>query len=400
MENKLVYQVLGSDTVVPPLNTEPHINVVNFKVENGMLVPVVAQVVVTSNTKRVDYAHESREDEVSPPSYNVEGLRRSKRRHVQPERYLGCNNASEFNIGTVRTRPYKLGTWEDEDDELSLPLSSLFGLKQNCPEQDVDGSQKVNKANTCREIIVYNRRAKTKEVKPRDSDQNEHRNRLAIIPHPTQGDPVALEHYKLNDKITRSSGHESAEISSKYCHLTSSSKLKRNSTNLLTFEPYNLLAKSCDAEKSDDFSSRCHYNYGTSKLPRKSLCDLDDMELGPKWEGVHSNKGAQDKRYRATFSRIRNPGEERTYRDRTLNAAAYKELINSYLKNINAKPTKEEPPISDQWKQFQETRSVGQTRETEVSHSEDEEETSELDILWREMEVSLASSYLIEDTEV
>ncbi|MED6135450.1 SNF2 domain-containing protein CLASSY 1 [Stylosanthes scabra] len=56
-------------------------------------------------------------------------------------------------------------------------------------------------------------------------------------------------------------------------------------------------------------------------------------------------------------------------------------------------------PISDQWKQFQDSRSVGKSRELLISHTEyEEEETSELDTLWREMEVSLASTY-IEDAE-
>ncbi|XLU53887.1 hypothetical protein S245_048535, partial [Arachis hypogaea] len=52
-----------------------------------------------------------------------------------------------------------------------------------------------------------------------------------------------------------------------------------------------------EVEKSDGLSSRCHYtyNYGTSKFQRKALSDLDDMNLAPKWEGIHSSKGAQDR---------------------------------------------------------------------------------------------------------
>ncbi|XP_025667480.1 SNF2 domain-containing protein CLASSY 1 isoform X1 [Arachis hypogaea] len=396
VENKLVYEVLSNDIVIPPFHTESHINVVNFKLEKDMLIPIVSQVIV-SRTERVDYEHqESHEDEVSPSSYNVQGLRRSKRRHVQPDRYLGCNSAPELNIGTIRTRPYKLGTWEqvDEDHELSMPLSSLFGLKQISQDQDLDSSPKESKVNGCQEIIVYNRRAKAKEAKPGDADRDIQLNELAIIPHPT------LKHHKLNDMTCRIGKHEPDETPSKYSHLVNSTKQKRNSVNLLNFNPDNVLAQLEEVEKSDGFSSRCHYtySYSTSKFQRKALRDLDDMNLAPKWEGIHSSKGAQDRRYRPAFSRNRHPDEERTYKDRTLNATAYKELINSYLKNINTKPTKEEMPISDQWKQFQDSRSVGKTKEIKISNTDYAEDTSELDSLWREMEVSLASSY-IEDTE-
>ena len=75
-------------------------------------------------------------------------------------------------------------------------------------------------------------------------------------------------------------------------------------------------------------------------------------------------------------------------------------MINSYLKNINTRPTNEEPAIADQWKQTETPSSIGQKTETEVLRKEEAEEESEMDMLWRELEVSLASCYLEEDTEV
>lgn len=407
VENKLVYQILGGDTISTSSNTESHIDVVNLRVDNGVLVPIVSQVAIT-NPRGAEHAPESHEDKESP-SYDVEGLRRSKRRHVQPERYLGCE-VSKLDVGSFRNRPpVRIDT--SKDDEMSLPLSCLFGLQQkNCPEEEdadavADNGRKANKANTCKELLVYNRKAKTQQVKKCGADQGvEHQPQpqLAIIPVPDEDDePIAIDHGELNDKVTRSYEHESAEISSKYRHLINSPKLKRNSIHLLTLEAYNLPAKSDDAEKSDDFYSRSHYSYGTPKSQRKSLCGLDHMGLGNKWERIKSNKGSQERKYHSTYSRSRNHGEERhyNYKDRTLNATAYKELINSYLKNINARPVKEELPITDQWKQCNTPSSFGQKGDTEKSDGEDAEETSEIDMLWREMEVSLASCYL-EDTEV
>ncbi|KAK7276429.1 hypothetical protein RIF29_17568 [Crotalaria pallida] len=412
VENKLVYQILESEEVASSsLKAESEINVVSFTLddEDGLFVSRVSQV-VTSKPETNDYAHESHENKVSLSSYNVEGLRRSKRRHVQPDRYVGWN-VTEFDVGSFRTQPpVKIDTPKD-DNELSLPLSYLFDLKQKPQKQDVDNSEKIKRMNTCAEFLVYTRRKrakKTKKLKSIATDQNDHQNQLAIIPLPDEVNPVSVEHCDPNDSVTRIQGHDSSETPLKnyHHHMTNSSKQKWKNVNLLTFDPtkYSLPQKTDDARKRDDFSSRNHFGYGTSKSQKNSsFAVMDDMDLGrSKWEGISSSKGVvQEKTYRPTYSRSINPDEERTYKDRSLNATAYKDLINSFLKNINTKPTQEEPPVTDQWKQFQETSGFSQKRETEteIFHAEDEEdEEDEIEMLWREMEVSLASSYL-EDAE-
>ncbi|KAE9596211.1 putative calcium/calmodulin-dependent protein kinase chromatin remodeling SNF2 family [Lupinus albus] len=405
-EDKLVYQIMESEVASSSLNTESPINVLSFTFddEDGLLVSNVSQV-VTPKPKTIDYAHESHEDKVSPSSYNVEGLRRSKRRHVQPERYIGCSDVTEFDVGSFRTQPpMKIDTAAKEDDELELPLSCLFGLKQKPVLDSLCNSQKISKMNTCGELLVYNRRRrkpKTKKLKSIRSDQNP----LAIVPLPDQVDPVSVKHCDLNDKVTGSHGRESSETPLKnyhHHHLASSSKQKWKNVNLLTFDPNSMRTQADDAEKIDGFSSRSHFGYGTSKIKSKNSFFMDDMDLGgTKWEGICSSKGAQEKTYRPIYSRSRNHEEERRYKDRSLNATAYKDLINSYLRNINTKPTTEEPPVTDQWKQFQETSGFSEKKETgtEISEGEDEnDEESEIEMLWREMEVSLASSYL-EDAE-
>lgn len=205
VDNKIVYQVLGGDAI-----TDSHINVVNFKVDNnGLVQPVVAQV-DTSATKKIGYTHDSPEDE-APLSCNVEGLRRSKRRHIQPERYLGCD-VSELDVGPVRARPYKIDTWKD--DEQPEPLACEPGFQEKCPKEDAaNSSQKFDKWSTGKEIIVYQRRKKIKEGKLGDANQPAHQTPLAIIPPPDKGDPVPHKHFPLNDK---GNTHETGEFSSKY----------------------------------------------------------------------------------------------------------------------------------------------------------------------------------------
>lgn len=396
VENKMVYQILGGDSSnSSSSNTESHIDVIGFKTDDGMLVPIVSQVAIT-NTKRADHARESRADEASS-SYNVDGLRRSKRRHVQPERYVGCE-VKELDVGTFRNMPpVRIETSKAVVDEMSLPLSFLFRLPQSSPEKGAIKCQKASKPNACRELLVYNRRAKTQKGKKTCGgvDQKEHKNPLAIIPLPDQdADPIAVEHYDPNGNVARSHEHQSRDITSQYSHLVNNPKPRKN-INLLD-DP----AKADDAEKNDHVSSRCQF-FGSTKLQRKSTGSLDDMDLGNRWEGIKrkSKTGFHEGTYRSTHLRNNGEGRSHNYKDRTLNAAAYKSLIHSYLQNINTIPVIEEPPITDQWKKCNTTNGVGQNVETEISHGEDDVEKAEMDMLWKELEVSLASSYF-DDSEV
>ncbi|KAF1889744.1 hypothetical protein Lal_00025072 [Lupinus albus] len=407
VKDKLVYQILESEIAESSLYTESTINVVSFTLneEDGLLVSNVSQV-VTAKPEAIEYVHESHEEKVSPSSYNVEGLRRSKRRHVQPERYLGYSDVTEFDVGSFRTQPpLKIETAAKGDDEFTLPLSCMLTLKQKPLQEDVDNSQNFSRMNTSGELLEYSRRKRPKTKKPKSirSHQNEHKNQLAIIPLPDVGEPISVEHCDLNDNVSVSHGHESFDtpLNIYHHHLASSSKQKCKNVNLLTFEPNSLPAKANHAEKSDELTSRSHFGYSISNLQRKDSFVMDDMDLGgTKWEGISFSKGVQEKTYHPTYSRSRNPEEEKTYKDRTLNATAYKDLINSYLMNIDVKPT-EEPPVTDQWKQFQETSGFSGIKETETEifdEEDEDDEESEIDMLWQEMEVSLASCYL-QDTE-
>ncbi|KAI9094548.1 hypothetical protein K1719_026668 [Acacia pycnantha] len=329
-DNKIVYQIMGGDDISSLLD------VVNFRIDNNMLVPIVSQV-ISSDIVKVDDTDDSLKDKAIP-SYNLEGLRRSKRRNIQPERYLGCDETHVLDVGFVRTRPYKMDTQKDdiEDDDLSMPLSSLIGLQKCSGAEGDDNGLKSDKMKSYNNLKVYKRRHKSKEVNSGDANEKETQSQLAIVPVPLECDPINIEHFDSNAKVSKHYAQKNVEFPSKYYHMMGSPEPKRNDMDLLTFESYNHPSKIPDLEEIDDIASR----------------------------------------------------------------RAYKELIDSYLKNMNAKPSKAEPPITEQWIQFKETSNFGQKRETKASSVEDdEEETDELDILWREMDVSLASSYVEEDTE-
>lgn len=123
------------------------------------------------------------------------------------------------------------------------------------------------------------------------------------------------------------------------------------------------------------------------------------MVIEPRWEGLNSRKCNWEKRYRSTSSRSRRKyDEERARRDRALNANAYKEMIDSYLTNSNKVPIQEEEAsIKDPWMK---TSNLGQKNEAEkTSQRVEEEELSEMDKLWQEMEEAMTTC-LLEETKV
>lgn len=381
LQNKIVYQVLGSESDSSDSHNSHIINVVNFKVKDGTLVPIVSQLDVSSHENRTighgNASHENShvEDEVSPMSYEVEGLRRSKRRNIQPQRYIGCD-VKTLDVGRLRTWPYKMS--KEKHDEKSLLE------EDSSEEEDAESVQKVdnnNKVNSCKEIIVYRRRNKT--------NQNH--------------DLVATS--KVHDETGEGS-------SSKYHDLINTLKPKKeNSVEMLKLEPSNDPAMLSDhAEKVNDFSFSSSRSRGRPKHKRKDSFGLDDdMGLETRWKGMGFSNGGdqvQQKRNHSTTS-LRNRSsnideEERDHKGRTLNADACKEMIDSYLKSFNSMPTEEKgPSIADQW---METSNMGQKKEEEMSQrgeeEGEEEEVSELDRLWQEMDSALASSYLHDETEV
>ncbi|CAJ2644126.1 unnamed protein product [Trifolium pratense] len=108
-QNKIVYQVKGNDTdIVSPFL----IDVVNFKSKDGSIVPIVCEF-------DLFHDYDGKEDEASSVLSNeMEVLRRSRRRTVQPKRYVGCD-VEKLEVGNFRTWPYKRPTYVTDDENSS-----------------------------------------------------------------------------------------------------------------------------------------------------------------------------------------------------------------------------------------------------------------------------------------
>jgi len=297
VQNKIVYHVMenNTDIIDPSL-----IDVVNFKSEKGSIVPVVSLFDMFCD-------YDGEEDEAPPmPSNQIEGLRRSKRRNVQPKRYIG-SSVEKLEVGTFRTRPYKRGAYVIEE---------------------YDG--------------------------------------------------------KSGEKV----GDAAGEIPSKYL-----SKKNGVAAGVLTLEPCNMTTISSDVEVDDNVTLGHYYSFCKEKPARRRIHGSDDMDFETKWEGIRFKKGAQTKRYHSICLTNRSHVQEEG--GRTLNADAHKEVIDTYMKNLDSLPAEEEPTINE------ETNKLEQKEEEKVSKSDDEEENpDDLSAIWEEMDTAMAASCLLDGTEV
>jgi hypothetical protein len=85
---------------------------VNFKSKEGSVVPIVSEF-------DLFHDYDGKEDEASSvPSNEMEDLRRSKRKTVHPERYVGFD-VEKLEVGNFRTWPYKRSSYVIDDENSS-----------------------------------------------------------------------------------------------------------------------------------------------------------------------------------------------------------------------------------------------------------------------------------------
>ncbi|XP_056169517.1 SNF2 domain-containing protein CLASSY 1-like [Syzygium oleosum] len=126
LHNKIVYEIFGRDGRVS-FNTDNNLRTLNFKVENEVMIPIVVQHVPTK-TSEAGIAFGEHESVLELFS-DVMDLRRSKRRNIQPERFLGCD-ASQLNISSHTTGLYKVDKWNSIEED-TLPGLQSYTLMMN-----------------------------------------------------------------------------------------------------------------------------------------------------------------------------------------------------------------------------------------------------------------------------
>ncbi|KAM5556763.1 SNF2 domain-containing protein CLASSY 1-like [Rosa sericea] len=376
VQNKIVYQISGGYDDTTPSNSESSFKAVNFGVENGIPVPIIVQL-VPDDAIGGDPTCDMHEDRPSPIS-EVPELRRSKRRKIQPDRFLACDAPSEIQIGPIRSRPYKIDqSRDDSDDELYLPLSYLFrkkasnSLEEDSTEAEQNAGSKRKRSNSsdnddlfeCKESKI--KWMKVKSGVAKNKTKKHRADQLAIVPASVKSDQLTLGNF-----------------------------------------PPNANGPANRSKDSGEFPTKHYYRFSTSKAQkqkRNKIAGLEDMDVQTKWDGGASSSRFPRRGYHYAYHHpsIRSKRTDRytgAYSKRSLNAGAYKELINKFLKDMDCS-NKQEPNIMDQWKDFKANKNSDQKDETEMPEDEEEEEMSEEDMLWKEFELVMASCYLLGDEE-
>ncbi|GLT78895.1 hypothetical protein SLA2020_504130 [Shorea laevis] len=371
VEKKIVYQILDDDN--SPLISDNSLHAVNFRVENGISVSAVIQFGLFDTP---DPSASCNADEGGQSSFfDATSLRRSKRRNVQPERFLGCDNILEpdpnwFLSGACRKwrkeeeeEEEEEEDYDDDDDDdddndanedMLVSLSDLFGMN---PSSSVEHIQSKRK-----DIVVSKDKAKSSEVKSRWKNPilSEHQNKLALVPVPSESDSLAIERYH-HPKSPRNYSEEMDNISFKHYKLNGNRMTQRQKIPALDYMDYEFMWK------------RRFFNNRVQSKSHHSICSRRDR------------------------SRREDFDEPLSFRKTPLSAGAYNKLINSYLRNIDSTITKEEPLVIDRWNEFKKGKLSEKRIETEQPSVQAEEEISEIEMLWREMELCMASAYLEED---
>ncbi|XP_039060217.1 SNF2 domain-containing protein CLASSY 1-like [Hibiscus syriacus] len=365
VQNKIVYQILAEDDESPSRYNNC-LHAVNITSENGISVSNVIQFDPLENNE-IDAAF--RADETKQwPVYDAMNLRRSKRRFVQPERFIGHDCPPGTETTFYLTAAHRINIRREEEDEqeadMDMPISHLLCMNASPSEEltlpetrDVTPNNNSTPKEVKSDVTTSQKPSGKGRGRPRATNRSKHQNNLAIVPVSSKTDALASGNFHV---------------------LRSPSNLSKEIEELSTYY-YNM--KRCRASK------------------QKKISALDYVDGGNVWKGRPQPSKVQSKSYRSSQTRVEDFDDPKTYKKTTLGAGAYNKLINSYMKNIDSTSIKDESHIIDRWNQFKEATTAEMNRKTEPEQPqvEEEEEMSENEMLWREMELCMASTYFEDD---
>ncbi|XP_021769251.1 SNF2 domain-containing protein CLASSY 1-like [Chenopodium quinoa] len=387
IEKKIVYQIL--DTNFSPYSTSVRLSSVSFRTDGDITFSAVFSFVPMDN-EQVQPVPEVKEEEDPLSGYELTELRRSKRRNVQPERYLG-----EIGLEVTDTTALRIGYkfWNQEDlaivlvnnDEdtshsvLEDPQQNLqhaielysgdrIGVETIDENLAKDGLSDEDSQNQKRQKRKYVR--KEKENKKKNAEKAGTDNQLAIVPLPGDSNQMPREQSNLLNEIR---------------------------PNPLDIDDDNVPLKFYKRRFRERTTS-------TSMSGRmKKISELDDYDHEPgRGRRNFSHKQNQKFKHRAFASSRSDKHSEDPSRNKKkpLDISAYKDLISTYMKNIQLTIENKQPISTDAWKNLQGASSMYEKKaadEARPPEEVEEEEESETEMLFREMDLCLASAYFEEE---
>ncbi|CAN8268397.1 unnamed protein product [Cochlearia groenlandica] len=369
IQGKMVYHI-----VQPEIDTEggssssSGLCAMNIAVEDGVFMSKVVLFDPNEDDTHGDhllYIEEEVEEEVME-------LRRSKRRSGRPDRYGHSESELDSKDGWVRLMPYKYSTWSDEydeddegedgkdsDDDLYIPLSRLFGRKgSKCNDKEIVLVDKTEKRN------------RKRKMKERDRFGRKNRE-FSVIPFTPVYEPIRLEEFGLdaNSIFGRGGGDFS------------------------------------DSHLMDEIDK---YRIKAARNGKKKMSEIEEMESDLCWKDNDNTVSSSVQKRTGSGSRVRSSNavesyETQIYKKRTLSAGAYNKLIDSYMSRIDSTiaAKKVTTNVVENWEDLKNVTTASSMEAEERSSDDDDDgEMSETEMLWREMELCLASSYILDDNEV
>lgn len=404
IQNRIVYEICDDDDDIDKTAAQSGrcSHFVNFKLENGISSSIVVPFVPDNLETKTGQEMLSAGPLCLLSDFSE--LRRSKRRNIKPQRFLACD-LTEDDIDMSRLGADKLYRWdyeeEDEEDE-EFPLALSIQADHEYQSYVETGKRAHPRKAQKQQLLLCGSEEKSTVSKRVDQLQirekrESHQSSLAIVPLSltSEGNSVLFEQDVLEDESYDDQPGDIGELFSQYIN-------EKGSTS-----GYSRKTSASNSTKGGEGSCRGHFpskRFQGGRIPKKNISSYKNFG-----EGAHIFKGpgrggssrrTHKRNLYCTRSEWESIYDLKPSGRKSLSAKACRELITRCMVNIDASINLEQPPIIDQWKEFQSGNLPNQDDSEEKSNVKVEEEISEVDLLWKEMELALASLYFLDDNQV
>lgn len=400
VENKLIYQILEGNFGI--YSTSVHLNALNFKIDSGITFSVTFPFVPVDNLNKSTPLQEVKE-EVDPLScYEATDLRRSKRRNVQPERYLG-----EIGLEVTDTTALRIGWKRHDKEELAIVVANDDNMDASLLEDSEENFLEPAQMYTGDTYLVSGIGVDAKGEKLGKD--------IVLVGENESGDEQRGRESKgRNAKRGKERKGKNVQRE-KETKVKNIQRMKESKSDPLAIIPVpdegnqvpqeqsHLLAEMRPINVDDDNMPLKYYRKrfrAHRAVQSKKMSDFDGYYDEPKYGGRTSNKKPQGRKYyHQTPSRRDKYSEDPSSRStkKPLDLLVYKDLISTYMKNIQMTIENKQPISADAWKNLQGAQSMYEKKVADEAPPLEEEEESETEMLFREMELCLAAAYYLEE---
>ncbi|OVA02805.1 SNF2-related [Macleaya cordata] len=366
---KMVYRIFDSDQDKCSSGSVRTVNAINFQADDGVMRPNIRTFVpeapvltsVPGNTIKEDPLDELHENGLCNSSlYEIMDLRRSKRRNVQPDRFVG------YDVRPVKEKSCVVRMEANRVKRLKKEAETPPGmshLADDCVEQRNQGEKTVNNSryDLDRYFSAIQIKIESNEERFKSSASNcTTLTPVSVSPLSTTKYPVLCPQFHPSDQI------------------------------LLN-----------QLEKIGKISSKCGIRR-VQAIQMKNKSGRKQRNLESRLEEKESHKDLGRKRASFCLKRRKYYDASTYYKRKILSSSEYKKVIERCMKNINSEIAEHQSHPVSQWKSVHAIIPSNRWRDvcTELPASDDVKvENEELDCLWKEMEISTNALQCLDESQ-